>query len=134
MTRKLIAKLTTRARMSHSRAARSVLLSGGLSETTSNVKAIAKTPSLKNVSRSSAPVAAAVANCSSPRAGRRRCVARVRMLPTLTHRRPGAHALPRHSVPIQAVLFDLYETLVTYFDPAWTPPPRTIAERLGVPE
>lgn len=31
-------------------------------------------------------------------------------------------------------MFDLYETLITYFDPAWSPPPQTIAARLGVPE
>ena len=33
-----------------------------------------------------------------------------------------------------AVLFDLYETLVTHFDPDWTPPPRSIAARLGLDE
>jgi putative hydrolase of the HAD superfamily len=35
---------------------------------------------------------------------------------------------------MKAVIFDLYETLVTYFDPHWTPPPRSIAQRLGVEE
>jgi predicted HAD superfamily phosphohydrolase YqeG len=34
----------------------------------------------------------------------------------------------------RAVLFDLYETLVTHFDPDWTPPPRTLAARLGLEE
>jgi HAD superfamily hydrolase (TIGR01509 family) len=34
----------------------------------------------------------------------------------------------------KAVLFDLYETLVTHFDPDWAPPPRSIAERLGLEE
>jgi HAD superfamily hydrolase (TIGR01509 family) len=32
---------------------------------------------------------------------------------------------------LQAVVFDLYETLITLFDPAWKPGP-SIAERLGV--
>jgi HAD superfamily hydrolase (TIGR01509 family) len=32
----------------------------------------------------------------------------------------------------RAVLFDLYETLVTHYDPNWVPPVRSIAERLGV--
>ena len=32
---------------------------------------------------------------------------------------------------LEAVLFDLYETLITEFDPKWTPQPTT-AERLGV--
>ena len=35
---------------------------------------------------------------------------------------------------IDAVLFDLYETLVTHFYPAWAPPPRSIAQRLGIDE
>ena len=34
---------------------------------------------------------------------------------------------------LQAVVFDLYETLITLFDPAWKPCP-SIAERLGVDE
>ena len=34
----------------------------------------------------------------------------------------------------KAVLFDLYETLVTHFEPDWAPPPRSIAERLGLKE
>lgn len=33
---------------------------------------------------------------------------------------------------MKAVFFDLYETLVTHFDPDWTPPLRSIAERLGL--
>jgi HAD superfamily hydrolase (TIGR01549 family) len=32
----------------------------------------------------------------------------------------------------KVVLFDLYETLVAHFDPDWAPPPRSIAERLGI--
>ncbi len=32
------------------------------------------------------------------------------------------------------VFFDLFETLVTHFDPEWTPPAQTVAERLGIPE
>ena len=35
---------------------------------------------------------------------------------------------------MKAVLFDLYETLVTHFDPDWVPPFRSIAQRLGVEE
>jgi HAD superfamily hydrolase (TIGR01549 family) len=35
---------------------------------------------------------------------------------------------------IQAVFFDLYETLVTHFDPDWRPPPESIAQRLGIDE
>jgi len=35
---------------------------------------------------------------------------------------------------MQAVSFDLYETLVTHFDPAWAPPATTIAQRLGLDE
>lgn len=31
-----------------------------------------------------------------------------------------------------AVLFDLFETLVSYFDPEWKPPVLTIAQRLGI--
>ena len=37
-------------------------------------------------------------------------------------------------IAVKAVLFDLYETLVTHFDPNWAPPPRSIAERLGLEE
>ncbi len=33
---------------------------------------------------------------------------------------------------MQAVFFDLFETLITHFDPDWSPPSRTIAERLGI--
>lgn len=33
---------------------------------------------------------------------------------------------------MRAVLFDLFETLVSHFDPEWKPPLRTTAERLGV--
>ena len=33
---------------------------------------------------------------------------------------------------MRAVLFDLFETLVSHFDPDWKPPLRTTAERLGV--
>jgi putative hydrolase of the HAD superfamily len=32
----------------------------------------------------------------------------------------------------EAVLFDLFETLVSHFEPDWTPPARSTAERLGV--
>ena len=35
---------------------------------------------------------------------------------------------------IKAVIFDLYETLITQFDPNWTPPGVSIAERLGIEE
>ena len=35
---------------------------------------------------------------------------------------------------MRAVLFDLFETLVSHFDPEWKPPTRTRAERLGVDE
>ncbi len=35
---------------------------------------------------------------------------------------------------MRAVLFDLYETLVTNLDPDWVPPVRSIAGRLGVEE
>jgi|GEM_PF-5125044 hypothetical protein len=35
---------------------------------------------------------------------------------------------------IKAVIFDLFETLVTGFDPDFTPPNPSIAERLGIPE
>ena len=35
---------------------------------------------------------------------------------------------------LKAVLFDLYETLVTYFDPHWAPPRQSIAQRLGLEE
>lgn len=33
---------------------------------------------------------------------------------------------------MKAILFDLYETLVTHFDPDWRPPRQTIAQRLGI--
>ena len=33
---------------------------------------------------------------------------------------------------MRAVLFDLFETLVSHFDPDWKPPLRTTAERLGI--
>ena len=32
----------------------------------------------------------------------------------------------------QVIFFDLFETLVTHFDPDWTPPARTTADRLGI--
>jgi putative hydrolase of the HAD superfamily len=35
---------------------------------------------------------------------------------------------------IKAVIFDLYETLITAFDPCWEPPKRSLADRLGIPE
>ena len=35
---------------------------------------------------------------------------------------------------IRAVIFDLYETLITVFDPDWKPPKRSLADRLGIPE
>ncbi len=35
---------------------------------------------------------------------------------------------------MKAVFFDLYETLVTHFDPNWVPPPQSIAQRLGIKE
>lgn len=35
---------------------------------------------------------------------------------------------------LKAVIFDLYETLVTEFDPQWQPPTPSIAERLGITE
>lgn len=35
---------------------------------------------------------------------------------------------------IRAVIFDLYETLITVFDPDWEPPKRSLADRLGIPE
>lgn len=34
----------------------------------------------------------------------------------------------------RVIFFDLFETLVTVFEPGWSPPPRTIADRLGVTE
>lgn len=40
----------------------------------------------------------------------------------------------RNGVPLRVIFFDLFETLVTLFDPEWSPPPRTIAGRLGVTE
>ncbi|MAF11739.1 haloacid dehalogenase [Candidatus Poribacteria bacterium] len=33
---------------------------------------------------------------------------------------------------LEAVVFDLYETLVTEYDPEWSPPRATISQRLGV--
>lgn len=33
---------------------------------------------------------------------------------------------------MKVIFFDLFETLVTHFDPEWTPPPRSIAQRLGL--
>jgi putative hydrolase of the HAD superfamily len=41
---------------------------------------------------------------------------------------------PHHSGSMKAVFFDLYETLVTHFDPDWAPPPQSIAQRLGIDE
>ena len=35
---------------------------------------------------------------------------------------------------LKAVLFDLYETLITQFDPDWEPPGVSIAKRLGIEE
>ncbi len=35
---------------------------------------------------------------------------------------------------LKAVIFDLYETLITQFDPDWTQPRMSIAERLGIEE
>lgn len=35
---------------------------------------------------------------------------------------------------IKAVIFDLFETLITEFDSNWTPPKPSMAERLGIPE
>ena len=35
---------------------------------------------------------------------------------------------------MQAVIFDLYETLVTLFVPDWLPPRESIAQRLDVDE
>src|SRR5688572_3185815 len=32
------------------------------------------------------------------------------------------------------VIFDLYETLITEYDPGWTPPSPSIAQRLGISE
>ena len=32
----------------------------------------------------------------------------------------------------RVIFFDLFETLITHFDPDWTPPPQTIAARLGI--
>lgn len=34
---------------------------------------------------------------------------------------------------IRAVIFDLYETLITEFNPNWEPPERSLADRLGIP-
>ena len=35
---------------------------------------------------------------------------------------------------LKAVIFDLYETLVTHFDPDWKPPKLIVADRLGISE
>ena len=35
---------------------------------------------------------------------------------------------------VTAVVFDLYETLITLFDPDWAPPKVSMAERLGIEE
>ena len=35
---------------------------------------------------------------------------------------------------LKAVIFDLYETLITQFDPNWKPPEMSVAERLGIEE
>ena len=35
---------------------------------------------------------------------------------------------------IKAVIFDLYETLITLYDPDWKPPKTSMAERLGIEE
>jgi FMN phosphatase YigB (HAD superfamily) len=34
----------------------------------------------------------------------------------------------------KAIIFDLYETLITHFDPNWKPPKLTMAERIGISE
>ena len=35
---------------------------------------------------------------------------------------------------VKAIIFDLYETLVTWFDSDWTPPKLSLADRLGISE
>ena len=35
---------------------------------------------------------------------------------------------------VKAIIFDLYETLITHFDPDWNPPKLSIADRLGISE
>ena len=35
---------------------------------------------------------------------------------------------------LKAVIFDLYETLITQFDPNWKPPKMSLADRLGIEE
>ena len=35
---------------------------------------------------------------------------------------------------LKAVIFDLYETLITQFDPDWKPPRMSVAQRLGIEE
>lgn len=35
---------------------------------------------------------------------------------------------------LKAIIFDLYETLITEFDPDWKPPKLSIADRLGISE
>ena len=35
---------------------------------------------------------------------------------------------------LKAIIFDLFETLVTHFDPNWEPPKLSIADRLGISE
>ena len=35
---------------------------------------------------------------------------------------------------LKAVIFDLYETLITQFDPDWQPPMMSVAQRLGIEE
>lgn len=44
------------------------------------------------------------------------------------------HAALVEVVMIKAVIFDLYETLITEFNPDFEPPERSLAERLGIPE
>ena len=46
---------------------------------------------------------------------------------------PAAQLNCRHPMS-RAIIFDLYETLVTEFDPNWTPAAPSIAERIGVSE
>ena len=35
---------------------------------------------------------------------------------------------------VKAIIFDLYETLITHFDPDWKPPKLSMADRLGISE
>lgn len=35
---------------------------------------------------------------------------------------------------LKAIIFDLFETLVTHFDPDWEPPRLSVADRLGITE